>query len=146
MRAVQVAIAIALLLGSVERVAATDDLAGQWQCQFGFSQWDSFGNPSGSHTREFILGLYPGGQFEAQGRMGSIMGYHQFQASGQWQVISGSLIAQGQSIDTMLQMPAPFSVVGDAKSDGSLSRTDDVPNATGTGLVSRTVLVCRRYQ
>lgn len=129
-----------------EAAAQQPSFAGQWACQMTYTEFNRQGQRTSGFTREFMMAIYPNGQFEAAGTMASVAGYNQFRSLGQWQVEQGSIVAQGpEQQDSSYPVPGlMFVFIGTLQPDGSMAHSFEQPDPNRQYVMNRTLQYCER--
>lgn len=144
------ALAALLLLGLAAPVPAgaqTASPAGQWACQFAYTEFDRFGNRTSGHVQEYGLAVHANGSFDVSGNTIGGIGATPFQGNGQWTDRQGYFHAQGQIIEQgpFGTMPMMFMVIATFTPDGAgMSSTNETRDPTNSYLMARANTLCQR--
>ena len=133
-------------LAGVQPALAQQQYVGTWGCEFTYTEMNQFGQRTSGHTRQYLIAIYPNGSFEAQGQMGSAMGYQPFQSQGQWQVDeqSGKLMAQGQEYIGGMPSPGAFVMMGGVDPDGAFRNAYEQVDPSNSYVMNRQLYFCQR--
>lgn len=134
------------LFAPAAAMAQTTSPVGQWACQMTYTELDRFGNRTSGFVREYMLGVFADGSYQAGGGQMAADGYSQFQSQGTWQLQGGQFVARGPEQSTgPYAVPSMFMLVSNLAPDGrSMLLNFEQPDPYGTYVMNRTNTYCER--
>lgn len=120
---------------------------GTWTCEMTYTELNPHGQRTSGYVKQYRMGVYSGGGFEAQGNYVGIGGPTQFQVQGQWGVDQGHFMAQAQGMQQSQfgSMPELFVTLGLPGPDGStMSYNHEQRDPSGSYVMNRQLYQCQR--
>lgn len=127
--------------------AQTPSAAGQWHCQFTYSELDPRGNRSSGFVREFGLVAHPDGSYVAQGTEAGVAGHTQFQSFGEWQMVDGVYLSLrgNYASNSPYNLPGMmFMMLAQLVDNSTLMLNHEQAEPGGRYIMNRTLVQCRR--
>ena len=141
------AVALCAVLSTAAAAQQQQDYIGLWACQASYEIYDKAGNRTQGHNREYMLGIYANGQFEAQGTVLSAAGYNQIRSQGQWTLENGNIVASGPEVSDALNVPGmTFVHLAQVQGGNVMIFSLKQPDPTQSYVANRSDIYCERRQ